>query len=114
MPFTSETARIAGSKPKKAKIITEALVARLIQADSSNLHALCDKLIQLAVGGDISAIREIVGPAGQEGALRNAPPSSSMIRRAIDLRLDQSAGSLGDCRHRFVNDSFPAVDVSLD
>jgi len=60
MPFTSETARIAGSKPKKARLITHALVARLIQAESSNLFALCDKLIELAVGGDISAIREIL------------------------------------------------------
>ena len=35
------------------------LIARLKESDGAKLSALCDKLIELALGGDSSAIREI-------------------------------------------------------
>lgn len=48
-----------GGRPKRGKIITDALVVKLRQAEGSKLLALCDKLIELALDGEVSAIKEI-------------------------------------------------------
>jgi hypothetical protein len=60
VPFTSETARAAGSKRKRARIITHTLIAKLIEGGDVKLEALCDKLIERALDGDTKAIREIL------------------------------------------------------
>lgn len=63
MPFTSETARAAGSKPKKRDFITQHLIAELRAVNASTgverVRELVTALVDKALTGDVAAAKEI-------------------------------------------------------
>lgn len=63
MPFTSETARAAGSKPKKRDFLTQQIISELneLRADQvTKARGLVIALIDKAMDGDIPAVKEVL------------------------------------------------------
>lgn len=56
-------ARPVGSKGDKARIVSDAIRIALLRAakkgKGKNVQAMADKLVELAVDGDVAAIREV-------------------------------------------------------
>lgn len=93
MPFKPGQSGNPKGGPRKARIFTAALITSLKKTDANDVEAIqviADKLVSLAQGGDVQAIKEIADRC--EGK----PPQFSTgdadeFRRAMDLSDDELA-----------------------
>ena len=49
-----------GGRPKRDRIISQRILAELTDYDGAKLHRLANALLERALGGDITAIREVI------------------------------------------------------
>jgi hypothetical protein len=84
---------------------SESLQKALLQGDGKKLRALAEKLIQVGLGGDVSAIREIgdriQGKPQQDVQITGSPISINILSReahllAITRATDDSAAIDGE------------------
>lgn len=98
MAFTSETAKAAGSKPKRRDFLTQHILAELKELHDGQVtkaRALVIALIGKAIEGDIPATREVLDRVeGKVAQLVGNDPENPLdmlggLGAAIDSKLDR-------------------------
>ena len=117
MPFRPGQSGNPGGRPKQ-KAFTEALRTELARAgdDSQALRAIASKLIAMAVGGDLSAIREIAdrleGKSTQTAAISGDDDGGHIrVYALVPAKAESSEAWLEFCAPRLED---KVVDVVLD